>query len=133
MSDCILAQHSLGIIALSCKCVSNLYILLCVFKLFKIIKSPALRKKWSVIHFLSSRNLFAADIHQQICKVHRATAMCKGTVYKWVRDFKASWDCFDCGVLDYSLYSLDLMVNDFHLFSISSIILAATTTLINRS
>ncbi|GBM91656.1 hypothetical protein AVEN_4778-1 [Araneus ventricosus] len=34
----------------------------------------------------------AAYIHQQICEVYGATAMCEGKVRKWVRDFKTGRD-----------------------------------------
>ncbi|GBN67147.1 hypothetical protein AVEN_136865-1 [Araneus ventricosus] len=62
--------------------------------MFKIIESPAPCEVWSVIRFLSTRNLSAAHIHQQICEVYGATAMCEGKVRKWVRDFKAVRDNF---------------------------------------
>ena len=38
--------------------------------------------------FLSARNVFASDIHRQICEVYGATAMCEGKVLKWVKDSK---------------------------------------------
>ena len=38
--------------------------------------------------FLSARNVFAADIHRQICEVYGATAMREGKVRKWVKDSK---------------------------------------------
>ncbi|GBN17723.1 hypothetical protein AVEN_221254-1 [Araneus ventricosus] len=60
--------------------------------MFKIIESPAPCEVRSVIRFLSARNLSAAGIHRQICKVYGAAAMCEGKVRKWAREFKAGRD-----------------------------------------
>ncbi|GBM05804.1 hypothetical protein AVEN_279-1 [Araneus ventricosus] len=91
-SACVVSRHPLGTTVLSCSCVGNLYGLFCVFKLIKIIESPAPCEVRSVIRFLSARNLSAADIHWQICEVYGATAMCEGKMRKWFKDFKAGRD-----------------------------------------
>ena len=93
---------------------------LCLFRVFKMfmkIESTALCEVRSVIHFLSARNLSAADIYRQICEVYRPITMCKDKLHKWVRDFKASCDSIGWDVSDHSPYSLDLTPSDFHLFS----------------
>ncbi|GBM81161.1 hypothetical protein AVEN_226976-1 [Araneus ventricosus] len=72
-------------------CRSPVRSVLCI-QIFKIIESPAPCEVRSAIHFLSARNLSAADIHRQICEVYGATTMCEGKVRKWVREFKAGRD-----------------------------------------
>ncbi|XP_067143098.1 protein GVQW3-like [Centruroides vittatus] len=56
--------------------------------MFKKIESPADCEIRSVIRFLSSRNLAAAEIHHQICEVYGDNAMSDNKVRKWVRMFK---------------------------------------------
>jgi hypothetical protein len=48
--------------------------------------------KYSVIHFLSARNVQPADIHHQICEVYGENAMSDGMVRKWVRKFNKGHD-----------------------------------------
>jgi hypothetical protein len=65
----------------------SIYILLCAFKMFKMIKSPANCEIWSVVHFLNARNVKPADIHCQICDVYSEHAMIDGMVRKWYRKY----------------------------------------------
>jgi transposase len=48
--------------------------------------------KYSVIHFLSARNLKLADIRRRICEIYREDAMSDGMVRKWVRKFNEGCD-----------------------------------------
>ena len=113
---CVVSWHSLGTTVYSFSCVSNLCSLFCIFKIFKIIESPSPWEVYSLIWFLSSRNLSASDIHFQICKVYGTTAIYEGKVQEWVWDFKAGCNSFGWEVLDHSTYSLDFMPSDFYLF-----------------
>ncbi|GBN18853.1 Histone-lysine N-methyltransferase SETMAR [Araneus ventricosus] len=63
----------------------------------------------SVVHFLSARNLSAADIHWQICEVYGATALCEGKVRKWVGDFNIGHD----NIHDDSLSSRPSVITDY--------------------
>jgi transposase len=55
--------------------------------MFKMIERSAGCEIRSVIRFLNTRNLKAADIHRQICKVYEENIMSDGMVRKWVRKF----------------------------------------------
>ncbi|GBN04491.1 hypothetical protein AVEN_112942-1 [Araneus ventricosus] len=93
--------------------------------MFKIIESPTPCEVWSVIRFLSSRNLSAAHIHRQICEVYGATAMCQGKVRKWVRDFKAVHDDSRSGrpsvITDDMVASVEAKILENRRFTISTL------------
>ncbi|KAF8785234.1 hypothetical protein HNY73_010806 [Argiope bruennichi] len=57
-----------------------------------IIELPVPCEARSVMRFLSSRNLSAADIHHHICEVNGATTMSENKVPKRTRDSKAGRD-----------------------------------------
>ena len=65
----------------------SVYVMLCAFKMFKMIERPADCEIRSVIRFLNARNVKPADIHRQICEVYGENAMNDGMVRKWVRKF----------------------------------------------
>ncbi|GFS71335.1 histone-lysine N-methyltransferase SETMAR [Trichonephila clavipes] len=48
-----------------------------------MIGSPTKREIQSVIHFLTARNMSAADIHRQVTKVYDTEAMSDSKVRKW--------------------------------------------------
>ena len=48
--------------------------------------------KYSVIHFLSARNVKPADIRRQICEVYGENAMSDGMVRKWAGKFNDGRD-----------------------------------------
>ncbi|GFS85468.1 HTH_48 domain-containing protein [Trichonephila clavipes] len=56
--------------------------------MFQGIESPAKCEIRSVVHFLTARNMSAADIHRQITEVYGTEAMSDSKVRKWVRKFK---------------------------------------------
>ncbi|GFV23498.1 HTH_48 domain-containing protein [Trichonephila clavipes] len=56
--------------------------------MFKVIESPAKCEIWSVIRFLTARNMSAADIHPQITEVYGTEAMSDCKIRKWARKFK---------------------------------------------
>ena len=60
-------------------------VLYCAFKMFNSINSSAACDVRSVIRFLSSRNLSAAEIHRQICEVYGDTVMSERKLRKTVR------------------------------------------------
>ena len=68
--------HSLGTTVFSYSCVSSLYVLFSVFKMFEIIELPALCEVHSMINFLSARNLSPTHIHWQICEVYCQVLPC---------------------------------------------------------
>ena len=116
MSDCVMSRHTLGTTVSSYSSVSNLYVLIFIFKIFKSIESSALCEAQQVIPFPSWRYLSAASIFKQICEVYRAAAIYESKVRKSNRNFKAGSDSFGWEMFSHSLYSLDLMLSDFHLF-----------------
>ncbi|GFX95014.1 histone-lysine N-methyltransferase SETMAR [Trichonephila clavipes] len=56
--------------------------------MFKTIDQPADCEIWSVIRFLTAKNVSAAEIHRQISDVYGPNAMSSSKVHKWVRAFK---------------------------------------------
>jgi len=56
--------------------------------MFKTIGSAADCEIWSVIRFLSARNVIPSEINNQICQVYGDNAKSDGMVRKWVRMFK---------------------------------------------
>ena len=65
----------------------GVYVLFCVFKMFKMIEHPANHEIQSVILFMNASKVTRADIHHQICEVHSENAMSDVMVRKWVRKF----------------------------------------------
>ncbi|GFV77098.1 mariner Mos1 transposase [Trichonephila clavipes] len=51
--------------------------------MFKVIELPTKCEIWSVIRFLTARNMLTADIHRQIVEVYGPEAMSDGKVRKW--------------------------------------------------
>ena len=74
------------------KKADSVYVLLCVFKMFKMIERPADCKVRSVIRFLNTRNVKPADTHRQVCEVYGENAMSDGMVRKWIRKFNEGRD-----------------------------------------
>jgi hypothetical protein len=70
----------------------SVYVLLCAFKMFKMIEHPSDCEIQSVIHFLNARNVKPAEIHHQICEVYGENAISDGMVRKWVRKFNEGRD-----------------------------------------
>ncbi|GFV03554.1 HTH_48 domain-containing protein [Trichonephila clavipes] len=56
--------------------------------MFKTIDQPADCEIWSVIRFLTAKDVSAAEIHRQISDVYGQNAMSSSKVRKWVRAFK---------------------------------------------
>ena len=67
-------------------------VLLCAFKMLKMIERPAHCEIRSVLRFLNARNVKPADIHRQICEVYGENAISDGMVRKWVRKFNKGRD-----------------------------------------
>jgi len=55
--------------------------------MFKPIEGAADCEIWSIIRFLSVRNVLPSEIHRQICQVYSDIAMSDSMVRKWVRMF----------------------------------------------
>ena len=121
-SDGVGSWHSLWTTVFSYSCVSSLYILFCVFKMFKIIKSPVLyevapcdilfcRQETCLLRH-SLENLWRLRIyHVAMCVLH-----IEGKVHKGNRHFRVDHDSFVWEVFGYSPYSPDLTPSDFHFF-----------------
>jgi len=54
---------------------------------FKTSEAAADCEIWSVIHFLSTRDVLPHEIHHQICQVYGDNVMSDGMVRKWVQMF----------------------------------------------
>jgi hypothetical protein len=64
-----------------------------VFKMFQKIEKPAAREMWSVIQFLTARNMKPVDIHRQLCDVYGEHATSDSMVWRWVRHFNEAKMC----------------------------------------
>jgi transposase len=53
-----------------------------------VIDNLASCKIYDVIHFLHTKNMSAAEIHQELCMVYGQNVMSEGTVRQWCRMFK---------------------------------------------
>ena len=85
----------------------SVYVLLCVFKMVKMIEHPANCEIQSVIRFVNATNVKLADIHCQIHEVYGENAMSDGMV-KWVKKLNGSHD----NVHDESLSGQPSVVRD---------------------
>jgi transposase len=59
--------------------------------MFSTIANPARCEIRSVIRFLHSRNMSAAEIHRELCAVYGKNVMSEGTIRQWCRMFKDGW------------------------------------------
>jgi hypothetical protein len=50
--------------------------------------NPASRKIHTVIHFLHTKNMSAAEIHCELCVIYSHNVMSDGTVRQWCSKFK---------------------------------------------
>ena len=107
------SQYSLGTTVFSYNCVNNLHSLYCVFKMFMIIKLPALCV--SDTFFVRKKPICCRHLPAD-CDIYGATGTCEGKVCKWVRHCNAGRDSFGWEVLDHLPYSLDLKPSDLRLF-----------------